>query len=296
WWRFGWDVTLDSDDSFRRFYQLDSILQTDRVNTVYLQGMSDRNYFSAKLYQFGGLLLTDTPYSNSWVHPVIDYNYIVGSPVVGGELSFTAHARSMTRADGSETNVAVVEANSRRQMIDPIGQVWTPFLNARGEIYNYNGGIDPITLAPLSDNTVALGIGAAGVLYSYPFVANSSFGSHVIAPTAQIIARQNKVDQAHLPNEDAKSLIFDDTPPFDSEQFRGCAPPREGDARHGGGAVHLQGQRRGLSPRGVRPGLSAGGRNPLPRSGPRPDVEVQLLPRQRPRHEPLRLRCRRLPV
>ena len=78
WWRFGWDVTVDSDDSFRRFYQLDPILQTDRVNTVYLQGMSERNYFGAKLYQFGGLLLTDTPYSNSWVHPVIDYNYIFG--------------------------------------------------------------------------------------------------------------------------------------------------------------------------------------------------------------------------
>ena len=69
WWRFGWDVTVESDESFRRFYQLDPILQTDRVNTVYLQGMSDRNYFAAKLYQFGGLLLTDTPYSNSWVHP-----------------------------------------------------------------------------------------------------------------------------------------------------------------------------------------------------------------------------------
>ena len=57
WWRFGWDVTVESDESFRRFYQLDPILQTDRVNTVYLQGMSDRNYFAAKLYQFGGLLL-----------------------------------------------------------------------------------------------------------------------------------------------------------------------------------------------------------------------------------------------
>ena len=41
--------------------KLDPILQTDRVNTVYLQGMSDRNYFGAKLYQFGGLLLTIRP-------------------------------------------------------------------------------------------------------------------------------------------------------------------------------------------------------------------------------------------
>ncbi len=127
WWRYGWDVTADTDDSFRRFYKLDPIVQTDRVNTVYLQGMSDRNYFATKLYQFGGLLLTDTPYSNAWVHPVVDYNYIVNQPVLGGELSFTGHARSLTRSDSTDTNRAVVEANWRRQMIDPIGQVWTPF-------------------------------------------------------------------------------------------------------------------------------------------------------------------------
>ena len=23
WWRYGWDVTIESDESFRRFYQLD---------------------------------------------------------------------------------------------------------------------------------------------------------------------------------------------------------------------------------------------------------------------------------
>src|SRR5581483_90098 len=126
WWRYGWDVTVESDESFRRFYQLDPILQTDRVNTAYLQGMSDRNYFGAKVYQFGGILLnSELPTQTSWVHPVIDYNYILGSPVLGGELSFTGHARSMTRSDGVDTNVAVAEANWRRKMIDPVGQVWT---------------------------------------------------------------------------------------------------------------------------------------------------------------------------
>ena len=222
WWRFGWDVTVDSDDSFRRFYQLDPILQTDRVNTVYLQGMSGRNYFGAKLYQFGGLLLTDTPYSNSWVHPVIDYKYILGSPVLGGEMSFSAHARSMTRSDGVDTNVAVVEADWRRKMIDPIGQVWTPFAQARGQVINYTDARDPFPpLGMLPDDTVLRGVGAAGVLYSYPFVAHTSAGSHVIAPTAQIIARQNRVDQKRLPDEDAKSLVFDDTLLFDVDKFSG---------------------------------------------------------------------------
>lgn len=221
WWRFGWDITADSDESFRRFYQLDPILQTDRVNTIYMQGMSDRNYFAAKLYQFGGLQLTDTPYSNAWVHPVIDYNYIVGAPVLGGELSFAAHARSMTRSDSTDTNRAVAEANWRRQMIDPIGQVWTPFAHLRGDVFNYTDARDPVTLAPLPSDTVLRGVAATGVLYSYPFVAHTAFASHVFAPTAQIIVRQNKADQRRLPDEDAKSLIFDDTLLFDIDKFSG---------------------------------------------------------------------------
>ena len=59
WWRYGWDITVESDETFRRFYKLDPILQTDRVNTIYLQGMSERNYLSARLYHFGGLLLDE---------------------------------------------------------------------------------------------------------------------------------------------------------------------------------------------------------------------------------------------
>ena len=221
WWRFGWDVTADSDEAFRRFYKLDPILQTDRVNTVYLQGMSERNYISAKLYQFGGLLLTDTAYSNSWVHPVIDYNYIVGTPVLGGELSFTGHARSMSRSDGTDSNRAVAEANWRRKMVDGIGQVWTPFVNARGDVYNYSQARDPDTLAAIPDDTVARGVGAAGLLYSYPFVAHTASASHVIEPTAQIIVRQNRTTQRVLPDEDAKTLIFDDTLLFDIDKFSG---------------------------------------------------------------------------
>ncbi len=73
----------------------------------------------------------------------------------------------------------------------------------------------------LPDDTVLRGIGAAGVLYSYPFVAHTSVGSHVLAPTAQIIVRQNQVNQSRLPDEDAKSLVFDDTLLFDIDKFSG---------------------------------------------------------------------------
>jgi LPS-assembly protein len=73
----------------------------------------------------------------------------------------------------------------------------------------------------ISDDTVVRGVAAAGAVYSYPFVAHTGAGSHVIAPTAQIITRQSRADQRHLPDEDAKSLVFDDTLLFDVDKFSG---------------------------------------------------------------------------
>jgi LPS-assembly protein len=224
WWRYGWDITIESDETFRRFYKLDPILQTDRVNTIYLQGMSERNYLSARLYHFGGLLLDDSAQAESFVHPVVDYNYIVGQPVLGGELSFTGHARALTRNDGgTDSTHALVEASWRRKMIDPIGQVWTPFANARGDVISYADALSPATTVPtpIPSDTVLRGVAAAGVLYSYPFVAHTERASHVVAPTAQIIVRQNKANQFFLPIEDASSLVFDDTLLFDVDKFSG---------------------------------------------------------------------------
>ena len=44
YYSWGWDITAETDDTFRRFYDLDSKLKTDRVSQVYLEGLHDRNY------------------------------------------------------------------------------------------------------------------------------------------------------------------------------------------------------------------------------------------------------------
>ena len=108
-------------------------------------------------------------------------------------------------------------------MIDPIGQVWTPFANARGQSLQLRrcDAIPSHRSRRCRTTPCCAASAPAGVLYSYPFVAHTGVGSHVIAPTAQIIVRQNKVDQTRLPDEDAKSLVFDDTLLFDIDKFSG---------------------------------------------------------------------------
>ena len=221
WWRFGWDITLESDDTFRRFYKLDSVLQTDRVNTAYLQGLSDRNYFAATLYHFGGLLLEDQPTSESIVHPVIDYSYVLNQPVLGGELSWDGNAISLSRNDGTDMSRVAFQAQWRKKIIDGIGQVWTPFAQVRGDVTSFTNNVDPNTGTPVPEDTITRAMATAALTYAYPFVANTASGSHVVEPVAQIVARPASVSQRGLPDEDAKSLVWDDTLLFDVDKFSG---------------------------------------------------------------------------
>lgn len=227
WWRTGWDVTLETDDSFRRFYRLDSILLTDRVNEIYFTGMSERNYLTASLYQFTGLLGSDTPQSESRVHPVVDYDYIVDTPVVGGELSIAGNALSFSRSDGvngvgdQEMSRASLEVSWRRRLTDQLGITYTPFGELRGDALQFNNYRDAVTAQIIEDDAVVRGLAAGGVTVAYPWIANTAGASHVIEPIGQIITRTASVNQNEFPVEDARSLVFDDTNLFETNKFSG---------------------------------------------------------------------------
>ncbi len=233
WWKFGWDVTLESDDTFRRFYKLDNMLLTDRVNKVFLEGISDRNYLGIELYHFGGLMFTDTNESESLAHPIMDYNYVFADPVLGGELTWNTNALSFSNeqdptglapfAGGTEQmNRVVTELNWRRRLTDPIGITYTPFAQLRGDLYSINDYVDPQSpTTGTYDTSFARGLALGGVTIAYPWVTNTRAGSHVIEPIGQIIARQATVRQDNLPNEDAQSLVFDDTNLFEVTKFSG---------------------------------------------------------------------------
>lgn len=229
WWSYGWNAIVESDDSFRRFYKLDSVLLTDRVNDVWFTGLGDRSYFSAKMYQFGGLLVNDDDETESLVHPIIDHNYVFKDPVLGGELRWKSNALSLSRSDienigtgnfvSGDMNRVVTEVKWRRRFTDAIGITYTPFGELRGDAYQINYE-DPLAASTL-DDTFLRGLATGGATVSYPWVASIGSTQHVIEPIGQVVAHNSHVDQDFLPNEDAQSLIFDDTNLFETSKFSG---------------------------------------------------------------------------
>ncbi|MEM7316187.1 MAG: LPS assembly protein LptD, partial [Planctomycetota bacterium] len=223
WWHWGWDITHESDDTFRRFFKLDNTSVTERTSKIYLEGVNDRNYFAANLYRFTDLQSDSQSDTEADVHPVIDYNYIFGAPVVGGELSFDANIVSLSRdGDGADQNKAVIEAQWRRQLIDGLGQVYTPFARLRGDIYNITDDISGAGATPTNtDNHQTRGFATAGLQYSYPFVAHTDRASHVFEPVGQIITRGGNIEPNEVTDEDSQSLVFDNTLLFEYDKFSG---------------------------------------------------------------------------
>jgi LPS-assembly protein len=222
YWSWGWDAIAESDDTFRRYYNLDSELKTDRISQLYLEGLHDRNYASMRFYETGTLLQTKDPLADAAVYPIIDYDYIFKNPIVGGELSFNSNVMALANADGTDSNRIIMQTAWRRQMIDRIGEVFTPFAQLRGDLYGVNEFVDPATDVP-SSGALVRGTAVAGAEYRYPFIATTGSVAHVFEPIAQIIGRPDSVgvDQSEIPNEDAKSLVFDDTILFDIDKFSG---------------------------------------------------------------------------
>jgi len=228
YWSWGWDIIAESDDTFRRYYNLDSRLKTDRISQVYLEGLHDRNYLSTRFYNTQSLLFSDEPFSEATVFPIIDYDYIVKHPMIGGELSFNSNAMAFSSQDGIDSNRLIVEANWRRQMIDGIGQVYTPFAQLRGDVYGVGGvdseqdGSEDFVTEDPDNGAILRGNAIAGIEYRYPFMASTGSVTHVVEPIGQIIARPNSLgNQQDIPNEDALSLVFDDTLLFDIDKFSG---------------------------------------------------------------------------
>jgi LPS-assembly protein len=73
----------------------------------------------------------------------------------------------------------------------------------------------------------------AGLEYRYPLISVQSWGTQTIEPIAQLILRPNETGVGRFPNEDAQSLIFDDSNLFKIDKFSGW------DRVEGGGRANV---------------------------------------------------------
>ncbi|WP_051630221.1 LPS-assembly protein LptD [Afifella pfennigii] len=239
-WSWGWSLAGTTDRTFGREYSIRGLADQEVVNTLYLNGFSKRNWFDLRGYAFR-VQREDPPETvndgidyqaeQAIVHPILDHNYVFDQRFFGGELSLNSNLTSLTRTDSDVYTTPVtyfagvegtftrasMDGQWQRNFIGPLGQVFTPFAYLKADIYDVRSE-DP----QLSDGTTyGRAMPAIGMEYRWPFLVASPSVTQTISPVAQVIARPNEQHIRDLPNEDAQSLVFDDTILFSRDKFSG---------------------------------------------------------------------------
>ena len=228
------------------------------ISQLYLTGKGNRSYFDARSIYYLGFSPADTQSQIPIIHPVMDYTYTLDHPVMGGELGYNVNFTSLTRNqanfdaitrsainNGTCTQTAdpalitsnncllrgvpgtysrfSAEAHWKRSVTDRYGQVFTPFASVRADVGYMRIDNEPgvSNYLNVGDSDLVRAMPTVGLEYRYPFISVQSWGTQTIEPVAQVIARPNEPQAGKWPNEDAQSLIFDDTNLFKVDKFSG---------------------------------------------------------------------------
>ena len=206
-----------------------------KITTNMTSVQRDAPYFQPLPLTGGNFVPTTLLYNNN-EGQYYACRYLSGGVLVG---SYTP-GQCLLRGFAGQYVRSSVDLSWRRQFIDPIGQVWTPYVGLRGDLaflqvrqsgYNapndayagtgYGNDKQSAFFGGNADNYLFRGMPSMGVEYRYPFFALSSFGTHHFEPIAQLVVRPNEQKIGKLPNEDAQSLVFDENSIFSLNKFSG---------------------------------------------------------------------------
>ena len=228
------------------------------LSQIYLSGKGNRSYFDIRSMYYYGFSTADVQKQIPVIHPVLDYDYTFDHPIMGGELGYNLNFTSLTRdqANFDAINQAALnggtcsqtadpsiikssdcllrgmpgtysrfsaQAHWRRTFTDSLGQQFTPFASLRADAGSMQIANDPgvSNYLPTGDTNLVRAMPTVGVEYRYPFISVQSWGTQTVEPIAQVIARPNETQAGKWPNEDAQSLIFDDSNLFKVDKFSG---------------------------------------------------------------------------
>ncbi len=243
---------------------------TEGISQLFLTGRGDRSYFDARTIYYTGFSEADVQSALPFIHPVIDYSRTLETPVLGGELGYSVNLTSLSRASADFdpiSNSAYSNGYCAPSTADPAVKTPTNCLlrgiagdysrlsaettgSARSSTRLGRSGRRSCRCAPKSPTSMFATKSASlissrpgetqtarimptvGVEYRYPFIGVQSWGTQTIEPIAQLIVRPSEQRKVTLPNEDAQSLIYDDTNLFKVDKFSGW------DRTEGGGRAN----------------------------------------------------------
>ncbi len=229
-WRWGFDGMLLSDKTVARRYGIDA--ENLAESRLFITGLDGRNYFSATISHFRGLLTDDDSETIPHLAPRYTFSHTLSQPILGGQLTFESDVYSIHRRktvnpftgihQAEHQTRMITEAIWQRRMVSAAGIVAQPFARLRADTVITRLLPDPSQPDGMREAETAFRfLPSAGLDVRWPWLKTGDLGRHVVSPVFQVIAARNETDRSKIGNEDSVALNFSSTRLFLHDRFSG---------------------------------------------------------------------------
>ncbi len=225
-WRWGFDVERSTDDTYLQRYRLfnrfNFLDTTALTSNTFIEGFRGRNYASVNGYAFQGLRQSDDPGLSPLVVPALGYNFVGEPDAWGGRLQFDANALSIYRSEGTRDQRASLRGGWLLPYATPDGHIFSLEAVLQGDVFRVDkigSAADPFR--PTEDGVSARLFPQLSVGWRYPLVRQDGDFRTVVEPIVSVVAAPIIGDQDQHPNEDSRSVEFDDSNLFRLNRFNG---------------------------------------------------------------------------
>ena len=220
-WRWGFDLSRSTDDTYLSRYDFNG--EDTLTSSLFAEGFGGRNFAAASVFAFQGLEVDDNPGTTPLVAPLLEYSASLNSERLSGRVQFDASAVSLYRRDGFDSRRLSLDGKLQIPYVDDLGSIYALTANLGVDFYHLSGfAVTGKVDGDSSDNRIESRLWPVLALdWRFPFVRREGTVRQVVEPVVQLIFAPYGGNPKEIPNEDSRSLEFDDTNLFSLNRFPG---------------------------------------------------------------------------
>ena len=220
-WRWGFDLSRSTDDTYLSRYDFNG--EDTLTSSLFAGGFWGRNFAAASVFAFQGLEVDDNPGTTPLVAPLLEYSASWNSERLPGRVQLDASAVSLYRRDGFDSRRLSLDGKLQIPYVDDLGSIYALTANLGVDFYHLSGfAVTGKVDGDSSDNGIESRLWPVLALdWRFPFVRREGTVRQVVEPVVQLIFAPYGGNPKEIPNEDSRSLEFDDTNLFSLNRFPG---------------------------------------------------------------------------
>lgn len=227
YWRWGFGAERISDPLYLRRYGLSGTGEvrgpyrgtaTRLISQLFAIGHDQDSYSSLALVSFQQATVSSNPADLPFILPFVEVDRVYDDPLLDGQFRVQSNLAVLERSNdttGAPTDTARMSlaASWRKDAIFGPGLVFSPFAQARGDLYRIDDGASDA-------ETFGRGLGYAGAEVSWPLMRPGESIDVIVEPVVMAAYGVDEDPDPRIVNEDSLAFELDD-----SSLFRPNAAP-----------------------------------------------------------------------